>query len=42
MATAKESIEWLDVEIKQVLPFVSKKEKLVFENMPVRCLLHIL
>ena len=34
MATAKESVEWLDVEIKQVLPFVLEKEKVIFANMP--------
>ena len=34
-AAARESIEWSYVEIKQMFPFLSEKEKLKLENMPV-------
>ena len=35
MAAARKSIEWSDVEIKQIQTVLLEKEKLMFKNMPV-------
>ena len=41
MAAGRKSIVWSDVEIKQRQQTLLEKEKLMFEDMPVRYIFHI-
>ena len=41
MAAGRKSIAWSDVEIKQRRPVLLEREKLMFEDMPVRYIFHI-